>query len=157
MQRIRTAALALAALLAAGAGIAYAQQGATGASAQRQLTTYVVWGRIDINPGQVGTARTDDCPAGQLVTGGGGFFSHPDPGAFTMNASSIAWNQGPKGWYVTGRNTAGSTGRLYTYGLCTDAVTALPPLSEAEGNVPPAPPGLVPGVPPGVADVPAGR
>ncbi|MFJ5548361.1 hypothetical protein [Streptomyces sp. NPDC093225] len=126
MQRVRTTALVVAAALAAGAGIAYARQGEPASAASRTITTLAVWGHTDINPGQVGTARTDDCPAGQLVTGGGGFFSYHDAGAFTMSASSIAWNSGPKGWYVTGRNNGTEVGRLYTYGLCTDAVGALP-------------------------------
>ncbi|MFJ3723057.1 hypothetical protein ACIPYQ_10860 [Streptomyces sp. NPDC090045] len=147
MQRIRTTALVVAAALAAGAGIAYAQQGASHSAASRQITTHVVWGHSDLNPGQVGTARTDDCPPGQLVTGGGGFLSSSDLGAFTMSASSIAWNSGPKGWFVTGRNNGTVRATLFTYGLCTAAVTDLPAAADVEGRMPAMPPNLTPGKP----------
>nr|WP_030241000.1 hypothetical protein [Streptomyces lavendulae] len=136
MRRIRTTALVVAAALAAGAGIAYAQQDASNSATSRQITTHVVWGHIDLNPGAVGTARTDDCPAGQLVTGGGGFLAFRDLGAFAMSASSIAWNNGPKGWYVTGRNNGSERATLYTYGLCTAAATDLPAAADMEGLVP---------------------
>ncbi|MFB6614980.1 hypothetical protein ACFCV9_12315 [Streptomyces sp. NPDC056367] len=156
MRLIHTAALAAAAALAAGAGISYAQQGAAEAPTQRQITTYAVWGHTDVDPGQVVTARTDDCPAGQLVTGGGGFLAYRDPGAFVMSASSIAWNHGPKGWYVSGRSNATERTTLYTYGLCTDAVTALPPLNE-RGLPPGLPQGFPPGLAPGAPGLPEGR
>ncbi|MFD9410102.1 hypothetical protein ACFWBN_24240 [Streptomyces sp. NPDC059989] len=144
MQRIRTTALVVAAALAAGAGIAYAQQGASNSAASRQITTHVVWGHTDLNPGQVGTARTDDCPPGQLVTGGGGFLAFRDGGAFTMSASSIAWNNGPKGWYVTGRHNGNERATLYTYGLCTEAVTSIPSAVDVQGRMPMLPPNLMP-------------
>ncbi|MEV6974557.1 hypothetical protein [Kitasatospora sp. NPDC093806] len=149
MKRHRAIVVAVAAVLAAGSGIAYAQQTDRARVAAAPTEIHVVGGYLVLQPGQEGTVRTNPCPPGELAVSGGAF-AGGGPGAFTLTASTPWWDQGPRGWFVGGRNSSSQPFNMYAYGFCSAATLSNPLTVDKDGLLAmlpsgPGSPGALPG------------
>lgn len=124
MKHVRTLAVSAAALLAAGAGIAYAQQAGPAPAAAEALVLHEVGNNVTIAPGQTGYVRTRPCVAGELAISGsvvGG-----NPGDFSISTDSAYWDGGPRGWLFSGRNNTTTPLTVYATAFCVAATMANP-------------------------------
>ncbi|MER7582353.1 hypothetical protein [Kitasatospora sp. NPDC097691] len=140
MKRNHAIAVSVAAALAAGSGIAYAQQAEPARVAADPIEIHVVGGYVVLQPGQEATVRTGRCPSGELAVSGGAS-AGGGPGAFTLTATTPWWDQGPRGWFVGGRNNGSEPINMYAYGFCTAATMPNPLAVGQDGLLPMLPPG----------------
>ncbi|MFE3584610.1 hypothetical protein [Streptomyces vinaceus] len=117
MKHLRTLAASVAVALAAGAGIAYAQQGAPASAAAEPISLHAVGGTVTLAAGQAGQVRTSPCPAGEVAISGSVVAGIP--GDFSISADSAYWDGVPRGWFFNGRNTTGSALNVYAWAFCT--------------------------------------
>ncbi|MFC9818028.1 hypothetical protein ACFVJM_38940 [Streptomyces virginiae] len=149
MTHTRLVGLVVVAALGVGAGVAAARPAASDSASSRKAVTHVVAGGVRLAPGQTGIANTPDCPAGELVTGGGSFVSsntgNPDS-TFVLSRSSPRFphDSRPQQWSVAGRNTGNFPVDVTVFGLCSEGTLGAA-ATDASASLPPVPPGLMPG------------
>ncbi|MER7585014.1 hypothetical protein [Kitasatospora sp. NPDC097691] len=119
MKRIRTAALAALVALATGAGISAAQDTGSqesplpkSANAPKATTAGYPGTPQTVPPGEDRSAAAH-CPAGTVLTGGGGGFdTNPQQVAVVNSVPDFDW------WIVTGSNHGSAPADLVAYAVC---------------------------------------
>ncbi|MER7828065.1 hypothetical protein ABTX85_36535 [Streptomyces sp. NPDC096097] len=148
MTHTRLIGLVVVVVFGVGAGVAAARPMAPDSANSRKAVTHVVGGAVHLAPGQTGVANTRDCPAGELVTGGGSFVSsntgNPDS-TFVLSRSSprFPYDSRPQQWSVAGKNTGSFPVDVTVFGLCSEGTLGSAATDESAG-MPPVPPGLMP-------------
>ncbi|MFI8500572.1 hypothetical protein ACIGFK_19035 [Streptomyces sp. NPDC085524] len=149
MTHTRLVGLVVVAVLGVGAGVAAARPVASDSASSRKAVTHVVAGGVRLAPGQTGIANTRDCPAGELITGGGSFVSsntgNPDS-TFVLSRSSprFPYDSRPLQWSVAGKNTGSFPVDITVFGLCSEGTLGSAAI-DSTASLPAVPPGLLPG------------